>query len=72
MSEAEKKGPDKGVRRGRNLPLILLLVGLAMVAFLQMPDNGKTARITYAQFQELGQQGASRLLERTFEVLDLI
>ncbi len=58
MSEAEQKGPEKGVRRGRNLPLILLLVGLAMVAFLQMPDNGKTARITYAQFQELGRQGA--------------
>ena len=64
MSEEDKKAPEeKGARRGRNLPLILLLVGLAMVAFLQMPDNGKTARITYAQFRYLGSEQALEDIE---------
>ena len=64
MSEDNQKAPqEKGARRGRNLPLILLLVGLAMVAFLQMPDSGKTARITYAQFRYLGSEGALEEIE---------
>ena len=63
MSEAEKQAPEKGARRGRNLPLILLLVGLAMVAFLQMPDNGTTVRITYAQFRYLGTEQAIEDIE---------
>jgi len=60
------KKDDKGPapKRGRNIPLIVLLVGLAMVAFYQFdPAAGQTARITYAEFRELGEKDALEDIE---------
>ncbi|MHC5042094.1 MAG: ATP-dependent zinc metalloprotease FtsH [Planctomycetota bacterium] len=59
--EDPKQGGGDGnrLRRIRNLPLIVLLSGLALVALLQIdPQAGQTARITYAQFRQLGEQKA--------------
>jgi len=62
MNDTPQKGPrDKDrLRRVRNLPLILILTGLALVVLLQAGDfqSGKTAVITYTQFRQLGQLGA--------------
>jgi cell division protease FtsH len=64
--EDQKQGGGDGnkLRRVRNLPLIVLLSGLALVALLQIdPKAGQTARITYAQFQQLGEQQALKDIE---------
>ncbi|MHC4957405.1 MAG: ATP-dependent zinc metalloprotease FtsH [Planctomycetota bacterium] len=64
--DAKKQGSGNGgnVRRGRNIPLIVLLIGLAMVAFLQYnPASARTARITYSQFRELGRKKALENIE---------
>ncbi|MFI5402550.1 MAG: hypothetical protein ACHQ1G_06400, partial [Planctomycetota bacterium] len=62
MSDTTPKGPreKERMRRVRNLPLILILSGLALVALLQAGDfqSGKTAVLTYTQFRQLGQLGA--------------
>ena len=68
MSEPEKKpnGDGQKLRRMRNLPLLVLLSGLALVALLQMAegfDSGKTARITYAYFQKLGREQVLKDIE---------
>jgi cell division protease FtsH len=62
------KGPRDNkdrMRRVRNLPLILILTGLALVVLLQAGDfqSGKTAIVTYTQFRQLGQLGALEEIE---------
>ncbi|MHC4549756.1 MAG: ATP-dependent zinc metalloprotease FtsH [Planctomycetota bacterium] len=55
MSENDQKNDGSKLRRARNLPLIVLLCGLALVLLLSFdPDAGSTARITYAQFRQFG------------------
>jgi len=59
MSNDTPKGkePDAKGRRLRNVPLLVLLAGLAMIAFLRLDtDSRVTARITYAQFRVLGKR----------------
>ena len=58
--DKDPKGePGPRFRRGRNLPLIVLLSVLALIAFSQLDrGGGKLASITYAEFQYLGQSGA--------------
>ena len=67
MNDTQQKGPreKERMRRVRNLPLILILSGLALVALLQAGDfqGGKTAIITYTQFRQLGQVGALEEIE---------
>ncbi len=61
MNDTAKGPRDKDrMRRVRNLPLILILTGLALIVLLQAGDfqSGKTAIITYSQFRQLGQLGA--------------
>jgi len=60
MKDTDKNRQDQRMRRIRNLPLIMILGGLALVALLQAGDfqGGKTATITYTQFRQLGQIGA--------------
>jgi len=44
--------------RRRNLPLILILSVLALVALMQIePGGGNTARITFAELRRLGEEG---------------
>jgi cell division protease FtsH len=63
QGKPKDREPGK-LRRARNLPLIVLLAGLAMLAFYQFdPDSGRTARITYAQFQKLGEKNALDTIE---------
>lgn len=61
MSDQQPKDEDgQKLRRTRNLPLIVLLSGLALVALIQFSDNlnsGTTAPITFALFEELGAAG---------------
>jgi len=69
MSNDNEGRDDKDgqkLRRMRNLPLIVLLSGLALVALLQFTDgidSGKTARISYAYFQRLGEAGVVKEIE---------
>ncbi len=67
MNDTMQKGPQekKRMRHVRNLPLILILSGLALVALLQAGDfqSGRTAIITYTQFRQLGQLGALEEIE---------
>jgi len=62
MNESMQKGPreKERMRRVRNLPLVLILSGLALVVLLQAHDfqSGKMAVITYTQFRQLGRVGA--------------
>jgi cell division protease FtsH len=66
MNDTSKGPRDKDkLRRVRNLPLILILTGLALVVLLQAGDfqSGKTAIITYTQFRQLGQLRALEEIE---------
>ena len=55
----DKKRDPRKFRRTRNLPLILMLVGLMVIVLMNIDaGEGKTALLTYAQFQQLGKQGA--------------
>ena len=72
MSDPQEKGrdPEHGkepgtrFRRARNLPLIVLLSVLALIAFSQIDrDGGKLATITYTEFRYLGQAGALSEIE---------
>jgi len=62
-------GGDKGrdarkFRRTRNLPLILMLVGLMVIVLISIDNGGdKTAIITYAQFLDLGERKAIEDIE---------
>ncbi len=57
-----EQGPH--FRRGRNLPLIVLLAVLALIAFSQLDrSGGKLATLTYAEFRYLGQNGALTEIE---------
>ncbi len=61
MSETRNGGRRP---RGRNLPLILLLLVLAVVALSQFtPDASKTAGITFSQWRFLGEEGALQDIE---------
>jgi len=53
------------LRRIRNLPLLIILSALALIALLQMGDmhGGKTALISYSQFRELGKVGALKTID---------
>ena len=54
----------KKFRRSRNLPLIFLLVGLMVIVLMNIDADGeKTAALTYAQFRELGKNGALEEIE---------
>ena len=65
MNDQDKKKPaERKARVGRNMPLVLLLVGLALLAFIGFPpDAGKTATITFPMFQYLGESGALTEIE---------
>ena len=57
-SGGDKSREPRKFRRTRNLPLILMLVGLMVIVLMNIdPEGEKTALITYAQFQELGRIG---------------
>ncbi len=67
MTEGREKptpeDPRKG-RRARNVPLLLLLLGLMAVVFVQFDADGtRSAGITYAQLRNLGQEGALEEIE---------
>ena len=49
--------PEKSGRRSRNLPLLLLLSGLALIALMAFDRESFSAQLTYAQFRLLGEQG---------------
>ena len=61
----DSKGePGPRFRRGRNLPLIVLLSVLALIAFAQIDrSGGKLAKITYAEFRYLGSKTALKEIE---------
>ena len=61
-SGGDKSREPRKFRRTRNLPLILMLVGLMVIVLMNIdPEGEKTALITYAQFQELGRIPAAHL-----------
>jgi len=54
----------KKFRRSRNLPLILLLVGLMVIVLMNIDADGeKTASLTYAQFRELGRNAGLQSIQ---------
>ncbi|MFQ5844878.1 MAG: ATP-dependent zinc metalloprotease FtsH [Planctomycetota bacterium] len=67
MSDAKRPSPKEREwkpRMGRNLPLLLLLLGLVLLAFIGLPpDAGKTATITFPMFEHLGKNRALKEIE---------
>jgi ATP-dependent Zn protease len=63
----EKTRDPKKFRRTRNLPLILMLAGLMVIVLMNIDGSeSKTALLTYAQFQWLGEKGAIKDIELLF------
>jgi len=63
-NEKDRRSREWKVRRGRNLPLIFLLLGLAMVAIWSANQGTeKSAVLTYAQFLVLGEQRCIESIE---------
>ncbi|MEE8105250.1 MAG: ATP-dependent zinc metalloprotease FtsH [Planctomycetota bacterium] len=65
-NQPEQNRPDQEnlPRRGRNLPLMMLLLGLALIAFMMFSDQqGLSAPLTYAQFRRLGETGRLESVE---------
>jgi len=65
-NQPEQNRPDQenAPRRGRNLPLMMLVLGLALIAFMMLSDQqGMSAPLTYAQFHRLGEAGRLETIE---------
>jgi cell division protease FtsH len=63
-SDKNRRSRDWKLRRGRNLPLFFLLLGLAMVAIWSAGQGVATgAQLTYAQFLALGEAGGIESIE---------